>query len=196
MPLAMANLWLILGALLIAGVMLATMLIPRPNAEYAISEPPFQFGSPGQNASPDGQGHGGAPVQKPRARPEPSDAEPKSSAQPDARPEKSDPRPSKSQADASHDKQSSQKPNGAQGPGKSSKEDKPAPSSHERTESSHDDHPSSGSSPPPSETPRLPLDLNDQMPLTVAKWLAVWNSDRGGSHCRLEAPSRIGDRLA
>ena len=51
MPLAMVNLWLVLGAALIVGVMLATMLLPRPNPEYAVSELPLRIGSPDQKSS-------------------------------------------------------------------------------------------------------------------------------------------------
>jgi hypothetical protein len=51
MPLSTVNLWLMIGGLMIAGVMLAAMLLPRPNAEYAISEPPFRIGSPDQQQS-------------------------------------------------------------------------------------------------------------------------------------------------
>lgn len=51
MPQPMAGLWLGLGAALIAGVMLAALLLPRTNAEYAVSAPPFRVGSPDQHAS-------------------------------------------------------------------------------------------------------------------------------------------------
>ncbi len=59
MPLAMVNVWLATGAVLIAAVMLAATLLPRPNAEYAISELPFHFGSPDQKSSPYGTGSDG-----------------------------------------------------------------------------------------------------------------------------------------
>lgn len=59
MPLAMINVWLTTGAVLIAAVMLAAMLLPRPNAEYAVSELPFRFGSPDQKPSPHGVGDEG-----------------------------------------------------------------------------------------------------------------------------------------
>jgi hypothetical protein len=48
MPLAMTGRWLGIGWVLIAGVMLAALFLPRPNAEYAISELPFRVGSPDQ----------------------------------------------------------------------------------------------------------------------------------------------------
>ena len=41
MPLPMAGTWLVTGAALIAGVLLLTALLPRPNAEYEISQLPF-----------------------------------------------------------------------------------------------------------------------------------------------------------
>lgn len=65
MPLVMVNLWLVVGAILIGGVMLSTMLLPRPNSEYAVSEPPFRFGSPDQRPSPHGMGSD--PVKAPQA---------------------------------------------------------------------------------------------------------------------------------
>ena len=73
MPTAMVNLWLILGVGLIAGVMLAMMLIPRPNAEYAISEPPFRIGSPDQKSSRFGMGSDEVEEDKDWARGKPSD---------------------------------------------------------------------------------------------------------------------------
>ena len=51
MPLLIVNLWLTIGGLMIAGVMILAMLLPRPNAEYAVSEPPFRIGSPDQQPS-------------------------------------------------------------------------------------------------------------------------------------------------
>ena len=73
MPLAMVNLWLGIGAALIVGVMFAAMLLPRPNAEYSISEPPIRIGSPDQHASPYGTGSEGVEEEQPDARPEPSE---------------------------------------------------------------------------------------------------------------------------
>ena len=68
MPLRMVNLWLPSGAVLIVGVMLSTMLLPRPNPEYAISELPFRFGSPDQKSSPHGVGNDGVKENQPWAR--------------------------------------------------------------------------------------------------------------------------------
>ena len=67
MPLAMVNLWLGIGGVLIVGVMLAAMLLPRPNAEYAISELPFRIGSPDQRqkSSPYGTGRDGVREKQP-----------------------------------------------------------------------------------------------------------------------------------
>ena len=46
MPAPMAATWVSLGAVLILLVMFAAALIPRPGAEYAISQAPWQAGSP------------------------------------------------------------------------------------------------------------------------------------------------------
>jgi hypothetical protein len=46
MPSPMAATWLVTGAVLILVVMLLAALVPRPNAEYAISRVPWQAGSP------------------------------------------------------------------------------------------------------------------------------------------------------
>jgi hypothetical protein len=73
MPLSMVNLWLGVGGALIAGVMLAAILLPRPNAEYAVSELPFQIGSPDQTSSPHGVGHDGVDENKSWARGEKKD---------------------------------------------------------------------------------------------------------------------------
>jgi len=54
MPLRMVNLWLGVGVALIVGVMFAALLLPRPNAEYAISDLPIHIGSPEQHSSPYG----------------------------------------------------------------------------------------------------------------------------------------------
>jgi hypothetical protein len=75
MPMVMVNVWMTLGAALIAGVMLAALLLPRPNAEYPISELPFQCGSPDQKASQYGVGSDGVQQQQPAAKTSPSDDE-------------------------------------------------------------------------------------------------------------------------
>jgi hypothetical protein len=59
MPLLIVNLWLTIGGIMIAGVMLLAMLLPRPNAEYAVSEPLFRIGSPDQSPSQNAQGSDG-----------------------------------------------------------------------------------------------------------------------------------------
>lgn len=51
MPAPMAGNWVGIGAVLIALVMFLALLIPRPSAEYAISQPPWQFHSPDNLAS-------------------------------------------------------------------------------------------------------------------------------------------------
>jgi hypothetical protein len=73
MPLRMVNLWLGVGVALIAGVMFAALLLPRPNAEYAISDLPFHVGSPEQHSSANGMGPEGVDENRPDARLEPRD---------------------------------------------------------------------------------------------------------------------------
>ncbi len=51
MPTLMANLWLGTGAVVIGILLVLAALLPRPSAEYAISELPFTVGSPEQNRS-------------------------------------------------------------------------------------------------------------------------------------------------
>ena len=51
MPTLMANLWLGTGAAVIGLLLVLAALLPRPSAEYAISELPFSVGSPSQRAS-------------------------------------------------------------------------------------------------------------------------------------------------
>ena len=76
MPLMMVNLWLMTGGVLIAGVMLAAMFLPRPNAEYAVAQLPFRFGSPDQKASRHGVGREGGKEDRPDARGEQRPGEP------------------------------------------------------------------------------------------------------------------------
>jgi hypothetical protein len=51
MPTLMANLWLGTGAAIIVVLLALAALLPRPNAEYAVSELPLRLGSPDQDAS-------------------------------------------------------------------------------------------------------------------------------------------------
>jgi len=51
MPAPMAGLWLATGGAIIAVLLVAAALLPRPSAEYAISQLPFTVGSPEQEAS-------------------------------------------------------------------------------------------------------------------------------------------------
>jgi hypothetical protein len=61
MPGPMAANWIGIGAVLIMIVMLLAALIPRPHAEYAISQVPWQVTSPGgQSSSRFGQGSDGS----------------------------------------------------------------------------------------------------------------------------------------
>jgi hypothetical protein len=70
MPLSIVNLWLTIGGLMIAGVMLLAMLLPRPNAEYAVSEPLFRIGLPDQQSSQYGTGRDGVDENQPSAQSE------------------------------------------------------------------------------------------------------------------------------
>jgi hypothetical protein len=65
MPLVMANTWIVLGCVLILCVMFAALLVPRPNAEYAMSQVPPMMGSPDQKASKHGFGREGAKGNQP-----------------------------------------------------------------------------------------------------------------------------------
>jgi hypothetical protein len=61
MPAPMAANWVAIGAVLIVIVMLLAALIPRPDAEYAISQVPWQVTSPGgQSSSRFGAGRDGS----------------------------------------------------------------------------------------------------------------------------------------
>jgi len=59
MPPAMTGLWMTTGSVLIVGLLLFAALLPRPGAEYAISQLPFTFGSPDQQPSQYGLGSDG-----------------------------------------------------------------------------------------------------------------------------------------
>jgi hypothetical protein len=59
MPVAMAGTWLVTGAVLIVGLLVLTMLLPRPNAEYAISQMPLAAGSTERDSSQLAQGKEG-----------------------------------------------------------------------------------------------------------------------------------------
>ena len=75
MPFLMVNLWLGIGGAIIVGVMLAAMLLPRPNPEYAISKLPFHMGSPDQKASRFGKGRDGVEEDQSWARRERRDGQ-------------------------------------------------------------------------------------------------------------------------
>jgi len=51
MPTRMANLWLGTGCVMIAALLVLAALLPRPSAEYAISQLPVRLGSPEQHGS-------------------------------------------------------------------------------------------------------------------------------------------------
>jgi hypothetical protein len=80
MPATMAGLWLSTGGAIIAALLVAAALLPRPSAEYAVSQLPFTLGSPDQEAS------SAAPIQRDGAKDEESDAG--GEADPNADPDK------------------------------------------------------------------------------------------------------------
>ncbi len=51
MPTMMANLWLSTGGAIIVALLIAAALLPRPSAEFAISQLPITIGSPKQESS-------------------------------------------------------------------------------------------------------------------------------------------------
>jgi hypothetical protein len=61
MPLEMASVWLTVGSVMIAALLFVCWLLPRPNAEYSITQVPFQVSSPTDlQASRHGWGNEGA----------------------------------------------------------------------------------------------------------------------------------------
>ncbi len=72
MPMLMTSTWIALGCALIFGVMGLALLLPRPNAELAISQFPRLMGSPDQNPSKHGMGNDGVRGNQP-GRPEPGE---------------------------------------------------------------------------------------------------------------------------
>jgi len=68
MPVEMAGVWLTVGSAMIAALLFVCWLLPRPSAEYSITQVPFQVGSPGdRQASPHGWGNEGAKDQDRKA---------------------------------------------------------------------------------------------------------------------------------
>ncbi|MEO2047814.1 MAG: hypothetical protein ABGX16_14725, partial [Pirellulales bacterium] len=75
MPTPIAVTWIVTGGLLLMGVLLVAMLLPRPYAEYAVSQIPWQVRSPAE-LSPSRRGYGtdGAPQKEVKKSPaEPTD---------------------------------------------------------------------------------------------------------------------------
>ena len=70
MPLLMTGTWIALGCALIIGVMGLALLLPRPNAELAVSQLPRVMGSPDQKLSKHGMGSDGVQGDE-SGRPEP-----------------------------------------------------------------------------------------------------------------------------
>jgi hypothetical protein len=107
MPFLMINIWLIIGGLLIAAVMAAAILLPRPNPEYSVSELPFRIGSPDQKSSPYAPGGEGVKENQPNARTEKGEGEKSGAAQTDKSDKKSPtPDGQSKDADKSNDEQS------------------------------------------------------------------------------------------
>lgn len=76
MPMVMAGSWIAVGCALIFIVMGLALLLPRPSAEFAVSQLPRVMGSPDQKPSPQGMGNDGVksdepgrPVPKEKGRP-------------------------------------------------------------------------------------------------------------------------------
>jgi hypothetical protein len=68
MPAEMAGVWLTVGSVMIAALLFMCWLLPRPSAEYSITQVPFQVGSPGDHqASRHGWGNEGAKDQQRKA---------------------------------------------------------------------------------------------------------------------------------
>lgn len=75
MPAPMAMTWVAMGGAVVAVVMLIATLLPRPAAEYALAQPPWQFGSPeGLTSSRWGRGND-APEEDPNQQQSPGPAE-------------------------------------------------------------------------------------------------------------------------
>ncbi len=86
MPAPMAATWVGIGAVLIVLVMLLAALIPRPHAEYAISQVPWQATSPGGMSSARfGSGNGGSDEYDPAGSAIKEDAPPGDAVQKDAK---------------------------------------------------------------------------------------------------------------
>ena len=78
MPSAMAATWMAVGCILIGCVVVFAAILPRPSAEYAISELPFEFGSPDQKSSSRiGQGGDGPRDDEQGTQPGPKDEDAK-----------------------------------------------------------------------------------------------------------------------
>jgi len=72
MPVLMAGTWIVLGCGLIVAVMGIALFVPRPNAEYAVSQIPSVMGSPDQKPSRYGVGRDGVKSDEP-GRPSPDE---------------------------------------------------------------------------------------------------------------------------
>jgi hypothetical protein len=84
MPMDMAGVWLVVGAIMIVVLLLACSVLPRPNSEIALSEFPLSFGSPDHQQT-NRRAFGNDGPQRPqgsRYRPDQQDNQQSSSAPP------------------------------------------------------------------------------------------------------------------
>jgi hypothetical protein len=170
MPTRMANLWLGMGAVVIVALLIFSALLPRPSAEYAIAQLPFEVGSPDQRASraapisKEGtrdEQPGSAPENQPKEdqpsedqpAPQPGEASPASgskgqnSAKQPSESQSSQPQPGNTGQAKSANKQSDSKGSGSSGQGdrKSDKNDQSSGKSQPSKEQSQKSSPKSDS---------------------------------------------------
>ena len=70
MPIPMVGVWLVIGGVLIVAAITLVMVLPRPNAEYAISRVPITISSPDRTSSRYAVGKEGVREDRPGARPD------------------------------------------------------------------------------------------------------------------------------
>ncbi|HBO42488.1 MAG TPA: hypothetical protein DD670_00830, partial [Planctomycetaceae bacterium] len=73
MPVEMAGAWLTLGAVLILSILFVAALVPRPAAEYEISQFPLKFTTPDRESSRHALGRDGADQNRPQDEPQVTD---------------------------------------------------------------------------------------------------------------------------
>ena len=87
MPAAMANLWLLLGGLLIVALLVLVDFLPRPSADYSVSQLPFTIGTPVHEPSRVGVGKDGVEDKDRDSNTLGGDARPDSQGRPQQRPD-------------------------------------------------------------------------------------------------------------